>query len=62
MHVIAYCYHWGRTSLWDMTRSERKAWYALIRAQKEAENKATSKDAYKETESDSQESDSSEED
>lgn len=48
--------------MWDMTRSERKMWVALIRAQKDSESKAVSKEDYREARGTPQEDDSSEDD
>lgn len=39
MHILAYCYHWDRDSLWNMSRSERKMWVKMVLAQKKAETK-----------------------
>ena len=39
MHILAYCYHWGRNDLWDMSCSERRMWCEMVLAQKKAENK-----------------------
>ena len=38
MHILAYCYHWGNETLWDMPRSERKRWVDMIQEQKKAES------------------------
>lgn len=40
MHILAYCYHWDRNTLWEMSRSERKLWVKMVLAQKEAESKS----------------------
>ena len=40
MHVLAYCYHWDRDILWELTRSERRMWVKLVQLQKEAEAEA----------------------
>lgn len=37
MHILAYCYHWDRETLWNMCRSERKMWVKMVLAQKKAE-------------------------
>ena len=37
MHILAYCYHWDRNTLWNMSRSERKMWVEMVLAQKKAE-------------------------
>lgn len=37
MHVLAYCYHWGRDTLWEMSRKERKMWCKLVLKQKKFE-------------------------
>lgn len=42
MHILAYCYHWDRDTLWNMTRSERKMWVRMVLAQKKAENNGAS--------------------
>ena len=39
MHILAYCYHWGRDTLWDMSISERRMWVKMVLAQKKAETK-----------------------
>lgn len=46
MHILAYCYHWGRESLWNMSRSERKMWVEMVLAQKKAESKSVSNEDY----------------
>ena len=47
MHILAYCYHWDRDTLWNMTRSERKMWVKMVLAQKKVENKeAVDEDDY----------------
>ena len=55
MHILAYCYHWDRDTLWRMTRSERKLWVDMVQRQKKAESDAinnensTSKSDYMES-------------
>lgn len=55
MHILAYCYHWDRDTLWKMPRSERKMWVEIVQKQKKAENDAlnnengTPESAYKES-------------
>lgn len=44
MHILAYCYHWDRNTLWYMSRSERKMWVEMVLAQKKAENKSVNED------------------
>lgn len=44
MHILAYCYHWDRNTLWNMSRSERKMWVKMVLAQKKAENKGLDDD------------------
>ena len=44
MHILAYCYHWDRNTLWDMSRSERKMWVEMVLAQKKAETKGVSEE------------------
>ena len=39
MHILAYCYHWDRETLWNLSQSERKMWVKMVLAQKKAENK-----------------------
>lgn len=43
MHVIAYCYHWDRDTVWSLSRFERKMWVAVIMKQKKAEQDALKK-------------------
>ena len=43
MHIIAYSYHWDRSTLWDMSRSERRMWVKMVQMQKNAENEAINK-------------------
>lgn len=38
MHTLAYYYHWDRNTLWNLSRSERKMWVKMVRAQIKAEN------------------------
>ena len=40
MHILAYCYHWDRDTLWKMPRSERKLWVDMVQRQKKAESDA----------------------
>jgi hypothetical protein len=40
MHVLAYCYHWDRDTLWNMGKSERNMWYKMVLAQKKAEQES----------------------
>ena len=42
MHILAYCYHWDRDTLWKMPRSERKLWVEMVQKQKKAESDALS--------------------
>lgn len=54
MHILAYCYHWDRNTLWNMSRSERKLWVKMVLAQKKAEsngvtNENSSKSTYTES-------------
>jgi len=42
MHILAYCYHWSRDTLWNMSRSERRMWVKMVQIQKEVERKALS--------------------
>lgn len=37
MHLLAYCYHWDRNTIFNMGRQERKLWYKMVLAQKNAE-------------------------
>lgn len=45
MHILAYCYHWDRNTIVNLTRSERKMWVEMVRTQKEAEENAINKDS-----------------
>ena len=40
MHTLSYEYHWDRDTVWKLRRSERRAWYDLIRRQRKAENES----------------------
>lgn len=46
MHILAYCYHWDRDTLWNMSRSERKLWVDMVLAQKKAETKGLDNDSH----------------
>lgn len=37
MHILAYCYHWSRDSLWELPRNERKKWVEIVLEQKRVE-------------------------
>ena len=37
MHIIAYCYHWDRDTIFELPRLERKMWAAIILKTKKAE-------------------------
>ena len=41
MHILAYCYHWDRDTLWSLPRSERKMWVEIVREQKKVENNSS---------------------
>jgi hypothetical protein len=43
MHIIAYCYHWDNSTLWNLPRHERKMWVDKIIEQKKAENNEINK-------------------
>lgn len=44
MHILAYCYHWGRNELWDLPPKERKMWVEMVLEQKRQENKELEKE------------------
>lgn len=37
MHILAYCYHWDRNTVWELSCRERRMWVELILAQKKME-------------------------
>ena len=43
MHFIAYVYHWDRSTLWLLSKSERQMWVEMIQEQKRAENNEINK-------------------
>nr|DAH50447.1 MAG TPA: hypothetical protein [Caudoviricetes sp.] len=38
MHILAYCYHWDRNTLWELSTRERKMWVGMVLTQKKLEN------------------------
>lgn len=43
MHILAYCYHWSRDEVWNLTRRERKMWVDMVLTQKRMESEAIKK-------------------
>jgi hypothetical protein len=39
MHILAYCYNWQPSELWDISIRERKNWVNMVLTQKEQEEK-----------------------
>lgn len=42
MHLLAYCYHWDRNTLWNLPKLEREMWAELVQEQLKAEKEAVS--------------------
>lgn len=38
LHTLAYIYHWGRDTIFNLGRHERKKWVDMIKNQKDHEN------------------------
>lgn len=43
MHILAYCYHWDRDTLWNLSRRERIMWVEMVLAQKKMESESLKK-------------------